>query len=221
MGIYQIQLEHQWRPAYTSINDGALPRHTPCIVLYENGECFGEVVRDREGTVPCLQAFQKLSFVRVATGGDIERRKRQRLVEAEAFAFCREQADVLKLVMKLVRVVFLFDESKLVFVYTAENKVDFRELVRILARRFQIRVEMRQIGVRDEARIRGGFGHCGQPLCCSRFLRQFAPVTIRMAKDQGLSLNPAKISGLCGRLMCCLRYETPVRKADNHSSGDE
>jgi cell fate regulator YaaT (PSP1 superfamily) len=107
-----------------------------------------------------------------------------------------------------------FDESKLLFFYTADNKVDFRELVRILAQRFHTRVEMRQVGVRDEARLRGGFGHCGQMLCCARHLRQFHPVTIRMAKDQGLSLNPAKISGLCGRLMCCLRYEASPRPKD-------
>ncbi len=221
MGIYQIQLEHQWRPAYAAIEGSAVRSHTPCIVRHENGECFGEVIQDREGSVPCLQAFQKLAFIRLATREDIERRERQRKLEAEAFAYCREQAAELKLAMKLVRVMFPFDEQKLVFVYTAENKVDFRELVRVLARRFQIRVEMRQIGVRDEARMRGGFGHCGQPLCCARFLRQFAPVTIRMAKDQGLSLNPAKISGLCGRLMCCLRYEAPAKKPENHSQGDE
>ncbi len=221
MGIYQIQLEHQWRPAYAAIEGAAVHSHTPCIVRHDNGECFAEVIQDREGSVPCLQGFQKLAFIRLATRDDIERRERQRKQEAEAFAFCREQANEQKLAMKLVRVMFPFDEQKLVFVYTAESKVDFRELVRVLARRFQIRVEMRQIGVRDEARMRGGFGHCGQPLCCARFLRQFAPVTIRMAKDQGLSLNPAKISGLCGRLMCCLRYEAPAKKPENRSPGDE
>ena len=109
--------------------------------------------------------------------------------------------------MKLVEVEYSFDGGKIIFFFTADGRVDFRELVKDLANNFRTRIELRQIGVRDEARMLGGIGICGQPYCCKRFLDDFQPVTIKMAKDQGLSLNPAKISGSCGRLMCCLKYE--------------
>ncbi len=210
--MYQVQLESQWRPVYATI-EAPVARRTPCILKVDNLESYGEVVLPREGA-PCPHGGQVVPFVRLATPEDGRRRERHRALEAEAFAACREQARLAKLPLRLVKVQAAFDESKLLFFYTAESKVDFRELVRALAHRFRTRIEMRQIGVRDEARLRGGYGHCGQPLCCARHLRQFAPVTIRMAKDQGLSLNPAKISGLCGRLMCCLRYEAPQRKQD-------
>lgn len=109
--------------------------------------------------------------------------------------------------MKLIRVEYTFDRSKMIFYFTADGRIDFRELVKDLAGVFRTRIELRQIGVRDEAKILGGIGPCGRPLCCSTFLGDFIPVSIKMAKDQGLSLNPTKISGLCGRLMCCLKYE--------------
>lgn len=109
--------------------------------------------------------------------------------------------------MKLIQVEYTFDRSKMIFYFTADGRIDFRELVKDLAGVFRTRIELRQIGVRDEAKILGGIGPCGRPLCCSTFLGDFIPVSIKMAKDQGLSLNPTKISGLCGRLMCCLKYE--------------
>lgn len=110
--------------------------------------------------------------------------------------------------MKLIRVAYTFERTKLIFSFTAESRVDFRELVKDLASEFHTRIELRQIGVRDEAKALGGVGPCGRKLCCATFLGDFIPVSIKMAKDQGLSLNPAKISGLCGRLMCCLKYES-------------
>jgi cell fate regulator YaaT (PSP1 superfamily) len=118
--------------------------------------------------------------------------------------------------MKLARVEQLFDGSRLIFYYTAEGRVDFRELVRDLAAHFRMRIEMRQIGVRDEARMLGGYGSCGRPLCCTTFLQTFEPISIRMAKQQNLSLNPSKLSGMCGRLKCCLRYELPNGKGVKH-----
>jgi cell fate regulator YaaT (PSP1 superfamily) len=118
--------------------------------------------------------------------------------------------------MKLARVEQLFDGSKLTFYFTAEGRVDFRELVRELAAEFHTRIEMRQIGVRDEARMLGGYGSCGRPLCCTTWLQSFQPVSIKMAKQQELSLNPSKLSGLCGRLKCCLRYELPNGKGVTH-----
>ena len=120
------------------------------------------------------------------------------------------------LAMKLTRVEQAFDGSQLVFYFTAEGRVDFRELVRELAAEFRTRIEMRQVGVRDEAKVLGGYGTCGRPLCCTTFLNAFEPISIKMAKQQDLSLNPSKLSGLCGRLKCCLRYELPNAKGQVH-----
>ena len=127
--------------------------------------------------------------------------------EKATFELCEKRIAAHKLQMKLVDAEYTLDRSKLVFYFTADNRVDFRELVKDLAGQFHTRIELRQIGVRDESKMLGGLGVCGQPFCCSRFLKNFQPVSIKMAKEQGLSLNPAKISGACGRLMCCLAYE--------------
>lgn len=124
-----------------------------------------------------------------------------------AFAICEEKINNHKLPMKLIDVEYTFDVNKIIFYFTAEGRIDFRDLVKDLAAVFRTRIELRQIGVRDEAKMLGGIGCCGRSLCCSTFLGDFEPVSIRMAKDQSLSLNPAKISGICGRLMCCLKYE--------------
>ena len=125
----------------------------------------------------------------------------------EAFDYCEEQIAKLGLDMKLIDTEISFDSGKMLFYFTSDGRVDFRELVKILAANYKTRIELRQIGVRDEAKLLGGLGICGQPFCCSRFLDSFQPVSIKMAKEQGLSLNPVKISGSCGRLMCCLKYE--------------
>ena len=148
--------------------------------------------------------------VRVANEADRERIERNREREEEALALCRERVKARGLPMKLVRARLLFDGSKVIFTFTAEGRVDFRELVKDLAFRLRMRIEMLQIGVRDESKALGGYGLCGQPLCCSAWIDEFCPVSIRMAKDQNLSLNPTKVSGVCGRLMCCLAYEHPM-----------
>ncbi|MBP3231306.1 stage 0 sporulation family protein [Anaerovibrio sp.] len=127
--------------------------------------------------------------------------------EREAFAICEEKIKAHGLPMKLVQVEYTFDVNKIIFYFTADGRIDFRELVKDLAAVFRTRIELRQIGVRDEAKLMGGIGCCGRPLCCNTFLGDFEPVSIRMAKEQNLSLNPTKISGICGRLMCCLKYE--------------
>ena len=145
--------------------------------------------------------------LRRATREDIALRQRHEQRERAAFQFCNLKVHELGLVMKLTRVEQAFDGSRIVFFYTAEERVDFRELVRELAAQFRMRIEMRQIGVRDEAKMLGGYGPCGRALCCSAWLTSFEPVTIRMAKQQNLSLNPSRLSGMCGRLKCCLRYE--------------
>ncbi len=145
--------------------------------------------------------------IRPASGDDIKRMEQNREKEKQAFATCEKMIITHKLDMKLVDVEYSFDGSKILFYFTADGRVDFRELVKDLASTFHTRIELRQIGVRDEAKMLGGLGICGQPFCCSRFLDDFQPVSIKMAKEQGLSLNPTKISGSCGRLMCCLKYE--------------
>ena len=130
--------------------------------------------------------------------------------EKEAFPIFKEKVAAHKLDMKLIETHFLFEEPNALFFFSSDNRVDFRELVKDLVSIFKMRIELRQIGVRDEARITGGLGVCGRPFCCSSFLSDFQPVSIKMAKEQGLSLNPVKISGTCGRLMCCLKYEQNV-----------
>ena len=148
--------------------------------------------------------------LRIASPEDIRHDEENRQKEKEALAICQERVLAHKLEMKLIDVQYAFDNSKLLFYFTAEGRVDFRDLVKDLASYFRTRIELRQIGIRDEAKMLGGLGACGRSLCCSTFLPDFAQVSIKMAKDQNLSLNSAKISGLCGRLMCCLRYESEV-----------
>ncbi len=145
--------------------------------------------------------------IRVATDDDIKTLGENKEKEKEAFKICEKKIEAHGLEMNLVDVEYTFDRSKLLFYFTADGRVDFRELVKDLASAFKTRIELRQIGVRDESRMVGGFGICGRPFCCNTFLNDFQPVSIKMAKEQGLSLNPTKISGTCGRLMCCLKYE--------------
>lgn len=145
--------------------------------------------------------------IRPATEADIKNLEENKIKEKEAFKICEEKIAAHGLEMNLVDVEYTFDRSKILFYFTADGRVDFRELVKDLAYVFRTRIELRQIGVRDESRMIGGFGMCGRPFCCNTFLNDFQPVSIKMAKEQGLSLNPTKISGTCGRLMCCLKYE--------------
>ena len=146
-------------------------------------------------------------IVRVATAEDLKVVERHKKKENEAFDICLKKIALHGLDMKLIDVEYTFDSSKVIFYFTSDGRVDFRELVKDLASVFRIRIELRQIGVRDESKMKGGLGMCGRPFCCNSFLGDFQPVSIKMAKEQGLSLNPTKISGTCGRLMCCLKYE--------------
>lgn len=146
-------------------------------------------------------------IIRLATEEDLKVVENNKKREKEAFEICLKKIAAHKLDMKLVDVEYTFDGSKVLFYFTSDGRVDFRELVKDLASVFRIRIELRQIGVRDESKMKGGLGICGRPFCCNSFLGDFQPVSIKMAKEQGLSLNPTKISGTCGRLMCCLKYE--------------
>lgn len=177
------------------------------IVTTSRGTECGEVTSENHN-IPDSQVIGTLKeVVRRANSDDLVKMAENRKKESSAFDFCEKKIEERKLEMKLVDVEIAFDGSKILFFFTANGRVDFRELVKDLAGHFHTRIELRQIGVRDEAKMMGGLGICGQPFCCQRFLSDFQPVSIKMAKEQGLSLNPAKISGTCGRLMCCLKYE--------------
>lgn len=177
------------------------------IVETQNGTEFGTVSAENRKVEDDMIVKPLRKTLRLATDRDFNRLDENRKKEAEAFKICEERIVSHKLDMKLVSVEYSFDSNKIVFFFTSDGRVDFRELVKDLASRFHTRIELRQIGVRDEAKLLGGLGICGQPYCCKRFLSDFQPVSIKMAKEQGLSLNPTKISGSCGRLMCCLNYE--------------
>ena len=177
------------------------------IVETSRGKDCGEVAADNRfvdnsRVVPPLK-----KVIRLANEDDLERLKENHIFEEQAIKKCEEKVAAHGLDMKLVGAEYAFDGSKIIFYFTADGRVDFRELVKDLAAAFRTRIELRQIGVRDEAKMLGGLGPCGRPFCCSTFLGEFMPVSVKMAKEQGLSLNPTKISGTCGRLMCCLKYE--------------
>ncbi len=176
------------------------------IVDTIRGHDLGEVIMgEREIEVPENGALK--SVIRMATEQDLQTATENRAKEREAFAICQRKISEHQLEMKLVSVEYTFDSSKILFYFTANGRVDFRSLVKDLASVFKTRIELRQIGVRDEARMLGGLGPCGRTICCGSFLADFQPVSIKMAKEQNLSLNPTKISGVCGRLLCCLKYE--------------
>jgi cell fate regulator YaaT (PSP1 superfamily) len=170
-------------------------------------ECGEVVLADREMEESKLNSPLK-TVIRLATKKDFEMIEKNKKKEKDAFAICEEKIRKHGLKMDLVDVECTFDNNKLLFYFTAENRVDFRELVKDLASVFRTRIELRQIGVRDEAKMLGGLGICGQPFCCCRFMGEFQPVSVKMAKEQSLSLNPTKLSGTCGRLMCCLKFES-------------
>ena len=177
------------------------------IVETARGVEFGSVVTGIK-EVPDDQISQPLKpVIRIATQDDVRREAKNREKEKEAFKICQEKIRKHGLEMKLIDAEYTFDNNKVLFYFTADGRIDFRELVKDLASVFRTRIELRQIGVRDETKIRGGSGICGRSLCCHTYLTEFAPVSIKMAKEQNLSLNPTKISGVCGRLMCCLTNE--------------
>lgn len=182
------------------------------IVEVDKGLGMGTVAYGPKEIDPAAYPRQIKKVIRKADPVDMERNSFNTERENEAFRICRDKIEAFRLPMKLVRVEYLFDSSKAIFYFTSEQRVDFRELVKDLASVFHTRIEMRQIGVRDEAKMLGGLGPCGLTLCCTSFLSDFAPVTIKMAKEQNLALNPVKISGICGRLMCCLGYEHGIYK---------
>lgn len=205
---------------YFNPQDTEFKRGDHVIVETARGVEYGTVVlpptekEDKEITQPLKPVIRK------ATAEDDEKETKNREKERQAFKICKEKIVKHGLEMKLIDAEYTFDNNKVLFYFTADGRVDFRELVKDLASVFKTRIELRQIGVRDETKILGGIGFCGRPLCCHTYLSDFAPVSIKMAKEQNLSLNPSKISGICGRLMCCLKneedtYEELNRKLPN------
>lgn len=177
------------------------------IVETARGIEFGHVVLGSREVDESKVVQPLKSVIRMATAADEETERRNKEKEKEAFGICLEKIKKHNLQMKLIDAEYTFDNNKVLFYFTADGRIDFRELVKDLAAVFKTRIELRQIGVRDETKIMGGIGICGRPLCCHTYLSEFIPVSIKMAKEQNLSLNPTKISGVCGRLMCCLKNE--------------
>lgn len=182
------------------------------IVEYDRGLDYGQIVCPKDAAQEEHSKDAPKKIVRIAEERDLKQIEENRSKAKEAFNSCLKKIEEHKLDMKLVQAEYSFDRTKIIFYFTANGRVDFRNLVKDLAKIFKARIELRQIGVRDEARLFGGFGPCGRELCCAKFLKDFEPVTIKMAKEEGLPLNPPKISGLCGRLMCCLSFEYETYK---------
>lgn len=187
--------------------DNKLNRGDMVIVETARGLECGEVATPNRTIDESELTHPLKPLIRIADENDLNHLAENKLKEKEAYKICEQKIASHKLDMKLVNVEYTFDNSKILFYFTADGRVDFRALVKDLASVFRTRIELRQIGVRDEAKMLGGLGICGKPFCCASFMGEFQPVSIKMAKEQGLSLSPVKISGTCGRLMCCLKYE--------------
>lgn len=180
------------------------------IVETEYGEGIARVVSPTRYVLRVLNNHPLKKVLRVCTQEDIARLGEHTNVEREAYAYCIERIRDRGLPMKLIDVEYTFDESRMTFYFSADTRIDFRELVKDLAYKYKARIELKQVGIRDGARMLSGYGLCGRPLCCATFLMEFEPVSIRMARDQDMVINPAKISGMCGRLMCCIAFEHGV-----------
>ena len=205
--IIGVRFKKTGKVYYFDPGQNQLEKGSLVVVETARGIECGEVVIPNKEVADSTIVKPLKPVLRPATPEDKRRAKENAEKEQRAMRVCQEKIAAHKLDMKLVDVEYTFDNSKILFYFTADGRVDFRDLVKDLASVFRTRIELRQIGVRDEAKMLGGLGICGRPFCCSQFLSDFQPVSIKMAKEQGLSLNPTKISGSCGRLMCCLKYE--------------
>lgn len=209
--IYLVEFKGSRKEYFSNPDCLSIRSNDHVIVQAERGEDMGKVTKK----VPAQMAKSEKKpqrILRLATSEDSDRLRSNREKERECLKECERMVSERNLQMKLVDTELQFDKNKITFYFTAEKRVDFRELVKELASTYKTRIELRQIGVRDEARRIGGFGVCGLPLCCASFIREFEPISTHLAREQNLSLNPAKISGNCGRLLCCLRYEKKLYK---------
>jgi cell fate regulator YaaT (PSP1 superfamily) len=206
--VVEVKQREEGKVSYYEIEDLKASAGDYVIIETDRGLDYGEVLSGEEVLLDANMQQEPLrKIIRIANKQDMEKIERNRQKAKEAVKTCSKKIAEHKLNMKLIDAELSFDCSKIIFYFTAEERIDFRELVKDLAKIFKARIELKQVGVRDEAKMFGGFGQCGRGLCCAMFLKDFEPVTIKMAKDQSLPLNPTKISGVCGRLMCCLSYE--------------
>ncbi|MFH2137819.1 MAG: stage 0 sporulation family protein [Candidatus Omnitrophota bacterium] len=212
MKIVQVRLREQGKIMVFNTDNIELKGHDIVIIESERGTDYGHVLSDDDQLKKDNPEAGVKNVVRIATPEDMAQIEKNRKDIKDVNSTTNKKIDERKLQMKLVAAEYSFDRSKIIFYFTAEGRVDFRELVRDLAHLFKARIELKQIGVRDEVKMFGGYGCCGRRLCCAAYLKDFEPVTIRMAKQQNMPLNPEKISGLCGRLMCCLSYEYETYK---------
>ncbi len=210
--VVGIRFKKAGKIYYFSPDNIDIKKEDYVIVETSRGIEFGQVVVGIKEVKEDEIVAPLKNVLRVATKEDIKKHEENNDKKEEAFNICLQKIEKHGLEMKLIDVEYTFDNNKLIFYFTADGRVDFRELVKDLASVFRTRIELRQIGVRDEAKMIGGLGPCGRALCCKTFLGEFDPVSIKMAKEQNLSLNPTKISGICGRLMCCLKYEHKAYK---------
>lgn len=208
--IVGIRFKRAGKIYYFSPGEYDLAKGDHAIVETARGIEYGEVVIPRQEVEEGKIVSPLKTVIRKATEADTRKVEENHRKEKEAFVICEKKIAARKLDMHLVNVEYTFDVGKIIFYFTADGRIDFRELVKDLAAVFRTRIELRQIGARDEAKMLGGIGCCGRPLCCATFLGDFEPVSIKMAKEQNLSLNPTKISGICGRLLCCLKYESDL-----------
>lgn len=210
--VIQARLREAGKISYFSTNGMKFKAGDYVIVEADRGLDYGQVLSEAEAILDSDVAEPLKKVIRKANPWDMHQIDKNKKKIKEVMAACSKKIQERRLQMKLIDAEFSFDRSKIMFYFTAEGRIDFRDLVKDLANEFKARIELKQIGVRDEAKMLGGFGPCGRVLCCATHLKDFEPVTIKMAKEQNLPLNPTKISGLCGRLMCCLSYEHKAYK---------
>jgi cell fate regulator YaaT (PSP1 superfamily) len=208
--LVQIKLG-EYRPvSWVDANAVVVHRHDMVVLEVERNLEFGKVISDPDKACTGKTEAAAGKIVRLASDGDLRQVVNNELKSAEALKTCKKKVEETKMDMQLVQAEYSFDATKILVYFTAEGRVDFRNLVKDLAKILRVRIELKQIGVRDKAKIVGGYGVCGRELCCSSYMKDFHPLSIKMAKDQGLPLNPQKISGVCGRVKCCMAYEYQV-----------
>ncbi len=210
--IVQIQVGEYRSVYFYDLNNVGCSRGDRVVLEVDRGSEFGEIVSNVDLECKAKADKVKGKVLRRATEGDIKQIENNRMKAKEALGICLRKINERRLDMRIVKAEYTFDSSKIIFSFIAEGRVDFRNLVKDLARIFRVRIELKQIGVRDKAKIIGGYGVCGRELCCSSYMKGFHPLSIKMAKEQGLPLNPSRISGACGRIKCCMAYEFTVYK---------
>lgn len=215
--IVQVQLGEYRSVYFYDLNAVECDRNDHVILEVDRGSEFGKIISDINLASQGKTDRLKGKVLRKATEGDIKQIENNRMKAKEALGICLRKINERRLDMRIVKAEYTFDSSKIIFSFIAEGRVDFRNLVKDLARVFRVRIELKQIGVRDKAKIIGGYGVCGRQLCCSSYMKAFHPLSIKMAKEQGLPLNPSRISGACGRIKCCMAYEFSIYKEQTRS----